>query len=56
MQSIDKKIILKHALVISVAFIFTYFIDQYYFQAKQLFFLAKPIGVINSALEVLSCK
>ncbi len=56
MQQIDKKKILIHGLILFVAFLVAYSIDQYYFQAKQLFFLAKPIGVINSALEVLSCK
>lgn len=56
MQQIDKKKVITHTFTLCIAFLIAYSIDQYYFQNRQLFFLAKPINFINSALQMLSGK
>ncbi|MDO8610749.1 MAG: hypothetical protein Q7R95_09460 [bacterium] len=43
----DKKTILKMMLCAFLAFAIAYFIDQYYINKKQMYFLIQPINTIN---------
>lgn len=51
MDTIDKKRVFKIAFVSLITFLFAYSFDQYYIYKKELFFLSKPIQIINSVFN-----
>lgn len=44
----DKKLIIKHIFVLTIALGTTYIVDQYFFKNRQLYFLAPIINIINN--------